>query len=247
MSAMGKDKLIYDPALVSESDNVGAYLKDGAGNALTSTTVGAKQALDVNVVNGPDDAIYAEDTASADGDDLMAVAVVREDTLAVSTSATGDYTWLKSNDVGALWVAPIGNVADDAADSGNPLKMGSRSSWGALTAISADDDRADLISDKYRRIYINDSPNIGVEQNTVSVDNTAAVALPTTALDGRRRMIIQNLGARQIFIGASDVATTDGLRIAAGATLTLEVGPDVAVYAISGSAVASDVRVFELA
>lgn len=77
---IGKDSLVFDvtdAASIAASDSVGAYvrssdgtlidhasinsvdrlavdatLKDGAGTALTSTLVGGKQALDVNIVEG---------------------------------------------------------------------------------------------------------------------------------------------------------------------------------------------------
>ncbi|NDB35665.1 MAG: hypothetical protein EB023_10085, partial [Flavobacteriia bacterium] len=51
--------------------------------------------------------VYAEDSASADGHNLFVAGAVREDTLATSTSATGDYTWLKTNNVGRLWSSTV--------------------------------------------------------------------------------------------------------------------------------------------
>jgi hypothetical protein len=45
-----KEKIIFDPAISSEGDNIGAFLKDSAGNLLSSTLVSGKQSLDINVV-----------------------------------------------------------------------------------------------------------------------------------------------------------------------------------------------------
>jgi hypothetical protein len=47
----------------------------------------------------------AEDAASADADSLLPIAAVRQDTIAASTSADGDYTWLKTNNVGRLYAS----------------------------------------------------------------------------------------------------------------------------------------------
>ena len=49
--------------------------------------------------------VYAEDAVAVSGDSLFVAGVVREDTLATSTSASGDYTTLKSNNVGRLYTS----------------------------------------------------------------------------------------------------------------------------------------------
>lgn len=149
-------------------------------------------------------------------------------------------------DVSGSAVTSTGNVADDAVDSGNPLKVGSRALSGALAAVSASGDRADMISDMYRRLYINDSANIASQSAAVSVTN-AQIALSASPLAGRRRMIIENLSSQAIFVGPTGVTTANGLRIAAGGNLSLEIGQDVALFAISATVAAKDVRVFELA
>lgn len=302
--SLTKDRLIFDPADTVESDNIGAYVRAGSdGDLVSSTNVGGKEGLDVNLINTAELGLYAEDSAhvsadpgqfvlavrndtegslvSADGDyaplqvdasgrlrviaDLDVtnlsekaedsahvsadvgnfVLAVRQDSLASSVSADGDYGAFKLNADGALWVAPVGNVADDAADSGNPVKVGSRAVSGALAAVSATGDRADLLSDMYRRVWINDSPNIGAASVAVTVGATE-VALPTTALAGRRRMMIQNVSSNDIYVGPTGVTTSSGLRVSKGSTLSIEIGEDVLLYGIAGSA-GNSVRVFELA
>jgi hypothetical protein len=356
---LGTDKLVFDTtATLSDNSNVGAYLRSAAGTLLTHTTVGAKEALDVNVerflsitaVSGlgvfPEDSmhvsgdagqlmlvvrndaggslagtdgdyaplqvdstgrlrvladftaafdfVYAEDSAhttgdsgaftlavrndaraaftSADGDyspfavdasgRLITTAdkaedaahgsgdfgnyvlAVRQDTLASSTSADGDYGSFKLNTRGGLWTVPVGTVADDAADSENPVKVGSRAETGALTAVS-DGDRADLLSDDFRRVWVNSGANVSVDETVVSV-TTTATALPATALTGRRKIYIQNLDNAPIFLGGSGVTIANGLRIAAGAVFEDEVGDDIGLFAIV-SAGTAEVRILELA
>lgn len=304
MGALTKDRLIFDPADSAESDNIGSYTRAGSdGDLITSTLVGGKEALDVNVVASGDAGIYAEDSASVDGDNGQFILAVRNDvegslvdtdgdygalqldalgrlrviadvdvsnlsekaedsahvsgdegsfvlavaqaTLAASVDTDGDYAAFKLNARGGLWTVPVGTVADDAVDTENPVKVGSRALSGALPAISASGDRADALSDMYRRIYINDSPNISVVTSVTTV-GAVAVALPAAAAAGRRRMMIQNTSNNDVYVGATGLTTTTGLRIAKGATLSLEIGQNVNMFAIASGA-GNDVRVMELA
>jgi hypothetical protein len=146
---------------------------------------------------------------------------------------------------GAWSVTATGNVADDAADSGNPLKVGSRAVSGPLSAVAAND-RADLISDLYRRLQVSTSANISSLSSAVSVADSA-VALPASPLAGRRKLLIQNLSNQPIFIGHSGVTTSSGARVAAGGSYEADISDDVVLYAISANATAKDVRVLELA
>jgi hypothetical protein len=156
---------------------------------------------------------------------------------------------LKLDSLGRLWTAATvtGNVADDAADAGNPVKVGQRAISGALTAVSATDDRADQISDLYRRTWVNTAPNIGGSNAAISIPNTAGgTALFASPLAGRRKVIVQNLDNQAIYLGFGAVTVAGGIRVAGGATWTDELGPDIALKAISEGATA-DVRVLQLA
>lgn len=125
---IAKEKLVFDPAAVADGDAVGAFVRAADGTLITRTTVGSKEALDVYVANAiqitdgtnnlainPDGSINvdvsvingaekAEDSAHASGDIGQFILAVRQDSLASSVSADGDYAALKVNDVGALWV-----------------------------------------------------------------------------------------------------------------------------------------------
>lgn len=136
-------------------------------------------------------------------------------------------------------------VADGAADTGNPLKVGSRAIDGALTAIDSGD-RADLLSDLYRRIWVNDSCNIAIA-NTAETVGTTAVELVSSPLAGRKKITIQNRSNDSIYIGDDNTVTSGtGVEIPKKASLTLELGEDIDIWAIGGSA-ALDVRVLEAA
>lgn len=302
---IGKDKLIFDPSATADSDNAGAYLRAGTdGDLISSTNIGGKEALDVNVVGGADSGIFAEDSAhasgangqfilavrrdadtsmvDADGDyaplqvdengRLKVVAdieiangadkaedsahasadigsyvlAVRQDALAASVDTDGDYASFKLNSRGALWSVPVGTVADDAVDNENPIKIGSRALAGPLAAV-ASGDRADAISDLYRRLYVNTSANIAISAEAVSIDDTAGGTLIATALGGRRTIMVKNKGNKPIYLGATGVTAAAGFEVAAGATISVDLGQNVDLYAIADTGQTVACRVLQLA
>ena len=128
---MGLDLLEFDTTDAANSDNVGAYMLAGTdGDAIESTVVNSKEslnvaaalfsgagvaitetsgAMDVNIssadINVAIDFEYAEDAASSGGETFASVGGIRQDTLATSTSADGDYTPFKVNAEGSLYTA----------------------------------------------------------------------------------------------------------------------------------------------
>lgn len=138
-------------------------------------------------------------------------------------------------------------VADDAADAGGSLKAGSRAVDGALTAVSASDDRADLLSDMYRRVYVNTSPNIAAQLSSAAV-TTSAVQIAPTALGGRTRILVQNLSNQEIYIGPDNTVTVGtGIEVRKNGALELPWGEDVPIWAIGDTGITADVRVLEVA
>ncbi len=107
------DGTLIDSVTIATVDRlaVDATMKDGAGNALTSTG----GALDVNLASGTitinEEDIFAEDAAHTTGDKGSHILAVRQDTLAASTSADGDYASFKVNNVGELYVTDEGSEA----------------------------------------------------------------------------------------------------------------------------------------
>lgn len=90
----------------------------------------------------------AEDAAAASGDIGFPILVVRRDSAASSSGTDGDYSTLNVDANGKLWVnatvssaSTAGDVANDAVDSGNPVKVGSKAIAGLSTAtlVSAAD------------------------------------------------------------------------------------------------------------
>ncbi len=275
--ALTKDKLIYDATTPSDGDSVAAYLRTGTGALTStvpgaldvnlvspiSVAVDLDGDYDAGTNPTPDSAgMLVHDRAAAPavsdqnkrttGAAASSDAVVAANVHGLDANAFGmifnGTTWDRMRGTnGSLNVAPLGNVADDAADSGNPVKIGSRAVSGALTALSATGDRADLLSDLYRRVWVNTAPNVGGSNAAVSVDTTAGgVTLFASVLAGRRFVRIQNLGSKAIFWGFGTVTSANGARIAGGSTETFECGPDLVPKAIAESGT-QDVRVVQLA
>lgn len=239
------DRLIYLVSDPTGSHNVGAFIKGAGGEHFTATVIGAKTTLDVNVVGDADDGIFAEDDVAANLHKGQSILAVRRDTLAIDTSATGNYGDFKTNDRGALWVAPVGNVADGVSDLENPVKVGSKTD-SVLTAV-ADANRADLISDLFRRLRVNDSADIGVLQSQDDISNVAEVLLGT-ALAGRKHLLVQNRATnKDLFVGAAGVTAADGYEIRRGSSYGFPIGPNVALYGIGSDATNMDIRQLELA
>lgn len=245
MLAVRKD---VEGSLVSADGDYASLQVDALGRL--------RVAADISVVTGHE---KIEDDAHASADVGSFVLGVRQDTLVASVSADGDYAAFKMDSVGRLWsnsfisgldssvVFPVaGNVADDAVDSGNPVKIGSRAVSGALAAVSAAGDRADAISDLYRRLYVNTTPNIAMATASTAMSSVAAVIV-TSALAGRRNMLIKNESTKVVHVGIIGVTTANGFPIAAGATMSLDIGPNIAIYGIMAAAATGTVRVLELA
>lgn len=147
MATLSKHKVVVDVASIGAGDSIAAYLTSAASLLITSTTIGAKERLDVVdvashldgtaylagtdylvgtsavdesgnyqplrmnaanelLVSATVDAAgdYAEDSASASGDIGIFTLTVRQDTLASSTSADGDYGANKQTALGELYV-----------------------------------------------------------------------------------------------------------------------------------------------
>ena len=137
-------------------------------------------------------------------------------------------------------ISALGNVADDAVDSGNPVKIGARAVGTALTAVSAGGDRTNAVSDLRRRIYVNDACSVGMNYGANSV--TTSAELVATASAGRKRFLVQNLGNKAIYLGGdSSVTTVNGIRVSAGAAFEMDLGEYVDLYMIAESGT-QDVR-----
>jgi hypothetical protein len=118
------------------------------------------------------------------------------------------------------------------------------------TSTSTDGDYQSFKTDSLGSLWVRQStapasPSSAILGSATSV-TTTATALPTTALAQRKKMIVQNLGNKEMFIGSAAVTTSTGARIAAGSNVELELGPSITLYGIVNAGTV-DVRVLEIA
>lgn len=232
--------------LVKRQDTLASDVSaDGDFGWAKMDSAGALYVAEQNIL----DVTETFDAAQAGTAGLM-VAGIRQDAGGSPVSADGDVHPLVFNDDGELKVAAdlTSSVADDAADSGNPVKIGGRAVDGALSAISASNDRYDLLGDMYRRTWVNTSPNIAAQTSTVAAGTTAA-EIASTPLAGRRVISVQNLTNRAAYIGeANTVTAANGFRIARGATFEMEWGEDIDIWYIGATGSSSgELRILEVA
>lgn len=138
-------------------------VKDGANSAKYIKADGAGSDVDPHITHVNIAAIIpgtgatalgkAEDAAHSSGDTGVMALAVRRDTPAAG-GADGDYVALSTDSDGALRVTSAGggsvegDVAHDAADSGNPVKIGGKAETTIPAAVS-DGDRVDAFFNEY--------------------------------------------------------------------------------------------------
>lgn len=256
---ISKHSLVYVPGVTAESDNVGAFLQ-GPSGALTATSGTGFYALDVNVVNPvtvsvSGGGIYAEDSASTNGDLGQFILAVRNDTEGSLVGADGDYAPLQVDSLGRLRVAAelltSSEYAEDSAAVGGEIGnyvLSVRQDQLA-ESTSADGDFASFKVDAPGRLYVNDAANIGLANTQVSVTSTGAALV--TALANRTRILVQNLSAlTSIYLGGASVTTsggTGGIRVPPGGNVELPLGEGVDLYAITPALTTATVAVLEMA
>jgi len=241
---ISKDKLVLDPTNFAEGDHVASYVTAADGTLITKTTDGLKERLDVST--------------GAEHDHGSAFTASDKGSLALVLDPSNNYTNLKVNASGELMVA-----ADISVSTGSDKLEDTAHANGDVgayvltvredsltTSTSASGDYQSLKTDSLGRLYTTGSvvfqpPNVSVLATAVSV-GTSAIALPASSLSARKRILIENIGTRPIFIGDSAVTASSGVRVSVGATWECELGPDAVLYAIS-SAAGQDVRVLEIA
>jgi hypothetical protein len=138
-------------------------------------------------------------------------------------------------------------VADDAVDANGSLKVGSRA-LSTLSAVSASGDRADMISDLYRRLRVTNAPDIsGQATSHTAIDDTAS-QIDGTPLPGRQRVLIQNLSNQSVYLGHSNAVTVStGIEIPKKGDYEFPCGENIELWMIASATITADVRLHEIA
>lgn len=238
-----KDILVYDTTNLG--DQVGSYIKSAAGTHFTDTA-GAMNVYSAHLVA----LSKAEDAAHVSGDQGLQMLAVRNDAGTSLVSADGDYSPLSLNATGALRIAGTfalnAEKAEDAAHSSGDTGMYSLSvrQDNPASSTSADGDYQSLKTDKLGKLWTNDAGNSFVAA-AVSVASTAT-DLVAVDLPNRIKIMVQNKGAKPIFVGGATVDVTTGWAISPGSSEIFPVGAGADLYAICASGTV-DTRLFEIA
>jgi len=214
-------------------DHADDSVRLGDGTTLTTVTSnGGKDGLDVNLINTS----IAVTATDLDIRDLSA----SQDNVAISDGTDT----LAINADGSINVNFSSSVGDDDPYTENPLAVGGRGVSGALTALSASNDKYDLLGDLYRRTWVNTSRNIAILNTAATVTTTAAEVL-ASPLAGRREVTIQNEGNSDVYVGSSaGVTSANGIKISKNSSATFEWGEDINIFMIAASG-SQDVRFLE--
>lgn len=141
-----------------------------------------------------------------------------------------------------------GMAPDNSPHVGFPVRIGARVETELNSGFIEKGDVVDVISDEYRRVYVNDSANIGIISTSSGIVTEARPIL-AKQLPGRKKIQIQNLGSVPIYIGGVGVSSgmnlNGGLRILPNGTNTLDAGDKINIFAIASSGI-QDVRILEL-
>jgi hypothetical protein len=109
------------------------------------------------------------------------------------------------------------------------------SSGGALDVnIQSSDIEIDVEDDK---------ANTAILNSTASVTSTSAALLGSQQAD-RRFLYVQNLGNQAIYVGASGVSTSTGIRMSPGSLAEFRFGPALSLHAVANGGT-QDVRLME--
>lgn len=222
---------VTDATSIAQSANVGAWVRAGTdGDQISSTNVGGKEGLDVNIINslGIDvdlDGVY--DVGANPTPDNIGL-------IAHSRAAAPDNTNQTFRSTGG---SPTSDDIVSANVFGldvNSFLMGyDGTTWDRLTSTS---NALDVnLKSQSLTISVSDAAlaNTAIQQDAASVSVSAA--LFSSPLANRKYVFIYNNGPKAVYIGASGVTTTNGFPVFPGSLLEARIGASVAVHAIAES------------
>jgi hypothetical protein len=207
--------------------------------------------------------VYAEDVAATTGDSLFVAGAVREDTLSSNTNASGDYTWLKTNNLGRLYTSsaidtslPVGTnivgktyITDGTRDAS--VKAASTAALATDTSlVTAFSPNSPLPtgSNAIGKLTTNDGVDIG----DVTVNNAIGSGVYVRLTDGTNTMPTGDAASRGVYNRITDGTNTAAVKAASTAAagtdpaLVVSVSPNTEVKLAAGSNNIGDVDVLTL-
>lgn len=223
-------------------DSTGSvYTVDQAGNAILTTidtSLNNIETSNASILSELQALSFAEDAAHTSSDLGIMSLAVRQDTLASSVSADGDYGSLKLNSVGSLYTADnilaglvttsnssLATIVTNTGNTATELQNLSFAEDVAHTtgdlgimalAVRADTDvsLAGTTGD-YAPLAVDALGRVKIvsRANVANLQQqiavtTTAAAIPATPLANRQSVMIQNTSAKSIWVGSSTVTTS---------------------------------------
>jgi len=270
------NRLFFDPTdanSIAASSSIGAYVRAADGDLITSTLLGAKESLDVNVagLTATDidirDLVYTTDSVTAHQGGTWTVGI--SGTVAVTQSTSPwvvSATDLDIRDLlytqdsvtshqGGTWtIDSITNtVTVDATDldirdlshlaGKDSVQIGDGTTLFSGTTVGADHG---LDVNIIGGDIDDDLANTAIENATTAV-STTAVNVVTSALAARKWLYLYNNGNKSLFFGKTGVTVANGFPMYRDTSMELRIGPSVTPQIIGGTGASSeDLRVMEL-
>jgi hypothetical protein len=251
------ERLVFNPAEAAEGANVGAYIRGKVGNVVDSTTIGGFEwlrtvsamfdgagnalsstsgALNVNISSGSlaVDVVHTSDSVRlGDGTNFL------------TSTTVGADIGLDVNIINASMVVSATDLdIRDLTHVSDSVKLGDGTNLLTSTTVGADIGLdVNIINSA---LSINDAAlaNTAISNEANSV-TTAEENLVGTVLSNRKYLLVQNLGEKACYIGATGVTAANGFRLSNGAVAELRAGAAVTVKAITASGTA-DMRILQL-
>lgn len=224
--------LEIDVGINAADDSVASWTMDGSGNAIGSTS----GALNTYLTN----ASIAVTANNLDIRDL-AFATDKVDVSGSSVSISGTVAVTQST---SPWVVSATDldIRDLAAATD------SVSAWtkdGSGNAIGSTSGALNVYLTGSGTVTTNDAALANTALlNTQKNVTTTTGALLASQQSGRKYLYVQNLGDKSIYVGASGVTTSNGLRISAGAIGEFRFGAAQSLHAVAASGT-QDIRLME--
>jgi len=209
--------------------------------------------------NVPNASEHAEDSPHISGDfGTLSLAVMHTaDTSLVDTD--GDYAPFQLNDIGRLkvdmdWASTIPLTTDGylRVDIGAAtISTSFETIIEACPLTGSFTGAQSFIADEHRRLWVNNASAIAGKTQTATVDSTASLLLPAE-LAGRTRILLQNLGDAELYLGfdlnvTADNLSTGGFLLSCNDAISLEISDCVKLYAITKSGETGTVKILETA
>lgn len=249
MSGFSIEQLKFDPTEPEDTHNVGAYVRASDGTLITHTTEGAKEGLDVNIINPSlvvtatdldiRDLDHAQDNVSiAQGGNTM---VVNADG---SINVNADISVVNGHEKAEDAASASGDIGSYVLSVRQDVLAGSTSTDGDFQSFKTDAVGA-LWTNQYKTAPASGSN--GAAAAATSVTATATL-VPAVALTNRTVIVLQNRSNNTpVTLGFSNAVTFGaGPILSPGSSVTLEVGPTVTVYAIADTGKTANIAHYEL-